>query len=65
MSMCPIYKARREQLARGLESLAKWAEARASGDHRPETTLSLLKRKVVEIEARSIRAGCDAANNLR
>jgi hypothetical protein len=65
MSMCPIYKARREQLARGLQFLARWAEARASGDHCPDTTLTLLQRKVVELEARTVRAGWDASNNLR
>jgi hypothetical protein len=65
MSMCPIYKARKEKLSQGLEALAKWVEARASGDHSPDTTLTLLQRKVAELEARTTRAGREASNNLR
>lgn len=52
----------RERLNMGLRSLASWCLSRAQFDHNIHTTLSMLKRKVQELEkvvTRAARAGED------
>jgi hypothetical protein len=39
-----------------LRTLANWCEKRASGDHDPATTITMLKKKLAELEAAVRRA---------
>ena len=52
-----IETARKERLNRGLLSLAAWCVARASGASNPETTMTMLKRKVEGLAVAVDRAG--------
>lgn len=61
-----IPEARKAELNRRLEVLAQWAVARAQGDHDEDTTLTMLKRRVEQIEDGVNRAGWRAAaENLK
>ena len=40
----------KEYLKQRLKTLASWCATRADGDHDPETTLSLLRRKMAQTE---------------
>ena len=45
-----------EYLKKRLKTLASWCATRADGDHDPETTLSLLRRKVAQTEEGATKA---------
>lgn len=60
--MAPIYAARKEELNRRLLVLAEWAVKRATGDHDEATTMTMLKKRVLEIEDGVNRAGWRAAS---
>lgn len=52
-----VSKARKEKLNECLLNLSKWAESRAAGTHDADTTLTMLKKRVQEIETQVNRAG--------
>jgi hypothetical protein len=56
-----VKRARRICLQAHLWTLSKWAEKRATGEHDAATSLSMLKRKVGEIEEAMNKAGQSAA----
>jgi len=60
--MVPIYAARKAELNRRLLVLAEWAVKRATGDHDGDTTLTMLKKRIDEIESGVNRAGWREAN---
>lgn len=55
------HEARRQALNDSLRTLAAWAAKRAELNVNTETTLTMLKRKVAEIDDRVTRAGRRAA----
>lgn len=52
-----VRAARKRALDNGLRGMALWVENRASGDHDPSTTLSILERKIADLRGQVIRAG--------
>jgi hypothetical protein len=60
-----ISEARRTRLKQALVALAKWASARAEGDHDTETTITMLKRRASEIQDQVDRAGWAASTEFK
>ena len=60
--MTAIYAARKAELNRRLLVLAEWAVKRANGDHDEDTTMTMLKKRILEIEDGVNRAGWREAN---
>lgn len=58
-----IAKARQNRLNQGLLTLSDWTSARAQKNHNEQTSLSILKRKVAELEDAVNRAGWAASNS--
>lgn len=56
-------EARKLMLAEKLTHLSTWCQARIRGDHDPDTTLTMLTRKVEEIRSATWRAGHHALVN--
>ena len=57
-----IDEAQKRRLNEGLQSLAAWCLARASGEHDTETTLTMLERKAGNLRGKMMKAGWDAIN---
>lgn len=45
----------------GLEALSSWAKERAAGVHNTKTTMTILRRRILELDAMVLRAGWSAA----
>lgn len=56
-----VMDARKLRLNEVLHTLGDWCHARAAGDHNEMTTLTLLSRRISEIESSVNRAGWRAA----
>lgn len=50
-----------DRLNRGLRTLGQWCFERAAGEHNEETTLTMLIRKVGELEEAVLRSGWAAS----
>ena len=50
-----IAQARGQEMDRRMICLSKWAASRAAGDHDPETTVTMLRRKAKEAEEALLR----------
>jgi len=59
--MSAIDRARKDELNRRLLVLASWSATRAHGEFDTETTLTMLKKKVIDLEDGMKRAGWSAA----
>lgn len=59
--MSAIDRARKDELNRRLLVLALWSATRAHGEFDTETTLTMLKKKVIDLEDGMKRAGWSAA----
>lgn len=53
--------ARRAAMQAGLEALSSWAKERAAGVHNTKTTMTILRRRILELDAMVLRAGWSAA----
>lgn len=57
-----IEEAQKQRVNEGLQSLAAWCLARASGEHDIGTTLTMLERKAGDLRGKAMKAGWAAIN---
>lgn len=64
-NLTEVFKlARVTRMNQGLETISEWSRNRAASDHNPDTTITMLTRKVQELDERSMSAGYRAVQAM-